>query len=143
MGRPQLGRRRRGPRLILIGDGRYLTQAEGEARVALRRAVDEADRFQVEGRWAVIQALADQFQDTTVRAGCIRSGKLRRDRLYVEIYLVRRILGMPPRRIAEVVGLSDRYLRFSLERGRLLLQAARNDGRLVATLGQLDSPEVG
>jgi hypothetical protein len=42
-----------------------------------------------------------------------------------------------------VMGFSDRYLRFSLERGRLLLEGARDDGRLVATLGQLDPPEVG
>jgi hypothetical protein len=122
---------------VPIGKCDRFTQDDLAERIGGEAGVlDEADL-------RAIRALAEQFQDVVVPAGCIKGGKVRRDRLFVELYLLRRFARVPPRRLAVASGLSRSYLYCCLRRGRDLVRAAEQDGRLdraLATLKGGDDP---
>lgn len=107
---------------------------EGRVRLALRRQHDDST---LHGQWLVIEAIASQFHDARVKAGCIQGGKLRRDRLHVEAFLLRHHAKMSRAQVAASMGLRLRYARFSIERGHRLLEQAREDGRLDAPLASI------
>src|SRR3954469_10845717 len=98
-------------RITLIGDGREITEEETAARIAMRRPGKLTD-VDIEA----IGAMVDQFEDVTARAGCVKSGKARRDRLFVTLYLTRRFSGLGPLALAESLGLDRGYVRFCLRR---------------------------
>ena len=125
-------------RARLVGDGRYFSEGDGQARIALRCLTEQSGWCLTDDQAQMIEAIAEQFQNTVVSAGCIKGGKLRRDKLFVRLYLLRRLTRLPPRRMNEVLGLDDRYLRYALERGRRLVEASEHDGRIEAALDQFN-----
>ena len=115
-------------RTIKLLDLDRFSQEEGQARVALRQ-VREAAHGQLHRDQELIEVIAGSFED--VRLGPLaRTSRVRRDRLYATVFLVRHITGTPPREPVRLLGMPPRYLRFALQRGRRLVEQAKRDGRI-------------
>jgi hypothetical protein len=121
---------------VLLPDLDRFSIEEGLARVALRGAREASDCRLAADDERLIEVISGLFED--VRLGPIaRTSRVRRDRLHVTAFLVRRVSGKPPRVLVEVLGMTPRYLRFALERGRRLVEQAKRDGRIDQALDQL------
>jgi hypothetical protein len=117
-----------------MGDLDSISIEDGQARVALRCDGVGAERRPLSDLETLVEAIARLFEDARIG---IRSPRIRRDRLYARAYLLRRLAGLPPRHLAIMLGISNRYARFAVQRGRSLVQAAASDGRLDDALVRL------
>ncbi len=75
-----------------------------------------------------IELIAGRFGNKRSRTGCVKRKRIRPERLWVALYLARKMQGYPPRVLAQVYGVVPSFVYNAIPKGRRLVESMARSG---------------